>query len=273
VNTFIKRVYKGIKEEKSYVKFGLSPFGIWRPYNPPAIGGSFDQHNTLYADARKWLNEGWIDYYSPQLYWPINQLLQSYPVLLGWWNTENVKGRHLWPGISIGRQQGDKAADEAINEIMIARGMLPESPGVVHWSIGSLQYSPSLTKAISEGPYKRQALVPSSPWLDKKSPSPPEVNIIQEKDSMRISWSHKYPEDIAHWVVYYKYGSTWNHNIHGNRVLSDHVPGFLINRSFLTATDPLKINNIKDVLIPLDSIAVSAVDRSGNESAVIQKAV
>jgi len=57
VNAFIKRTYNGIKAEKPHVKFGLSPFGIWRPYNPPAIAG-FDQHDQLYADARKWLNEG-----------------------------------------------------------------------------------------------------------------------------------------------------------------------------------------------------------------------
>ena len=272
VNTFIKRVYKGIKTEKPYVKFGLSPFGIWRPNNPPAIAG-FDQHNLLYADARKWLNEGWIDYYSPQLYWPINQLLQSYPVLLAWWKEENVKGRHLWPGISIGRQGVDKASDEAINEIMIARGILPQSPGVVHWSIGSLVYSPGLTKAIFEGPYKKKALVPPSPWLDKKSPSPPEVNITQNKDSLDISWNYESINEISNWVVYYKDGPQWNYNIIGKGITSDKISAFAINRNFLNRTDPQTINNIKDVLIPVDSIAISAVDRYGNESDLMMKAI
>jgi uncharacterized protein YbbC (DUF1343 family) len=255
------------------VKFGLSPFGIWRPYNPPAIGGSFDQHNTLYADAKKWLNEGWIDYYSPQLYWPVNQLLQSYPVLLGWWNSENIKGRHLWPGISIGRQPVDKATDEAINEIMIARGILPKSPGVVHWSIGSLVYSPEMTKAISDGPYRKKALVPASPWLDKRSPVPPEVNITLKKDSVVISWSHKDMNDISNCVVYYKYGSQWNYNIHGNTVTSDNIPSFIVNRTFLNRTDLRTIKSIEEVLIPLDSVAVSAVDRYGNESVLARKKV
>ena len=273
VNTFIKRVYKGIKAEKPWVKFGLSPFGIWRPYNPLAIGGSFDQHNTLYADARKWLNEGWIDYYSPQLYWPINQLPQSYPVLLEWWKTENIKGRHLWPGISIGRQPADKASDEAINEIMIARGILPKSPGVVHWSIGSLVYSPDLTRAIFEGPYKRKALVPSSPWLDKKLPVSPEINLIPEKDSLKISWSHKDPGDISRWVVYYKYGPQWNYDILGNTKSSDNVPEFVVNKSFLNRTDPMKIKSIEEVLIRLDSVAVSSIDRYGNESTLSKKSV
>jgi uncharacterized protein YbbC (DUF1343 family)/uncharacterized lipoprotein YddW (UPF0748 family) len=273
VNTFIQRVYKGIKTEKPWVKFGLSPFGVWRPFNPPAIGGSFDQHNTLYADAKKWLNEGWIDYYSPQLYWPINQLPQSFPVLLEWWKTQNLKGRHLWPGISIGGQQGDKASDEAINQIMITRGILPQSPGVVHWSIGPLVNSPNLTKALYTSPYKREALVPSSPWLDKKAPEPPEVDIAMNMDSLKISWNNKLPDDVSRNVVYFKYGSQWNYNILGSGITADKIPSWIINRAYLSRTDPQKIKTNEEVLTKLDSIAVSAVDRYGNESILSKKAV
>ena len=81
VNTFIHRLYKEIKSEKKHVKFGLSPFGIWRPGYPESVSG-FDQYEQLYADARLWLNKGWIDYFSPQLYWPINRPTQSFPVLM-----------------------------------------------------------------------------------------------------------------------------------------------------------------------------------------------
>ncbi|MFO7573899.1 MAG: family 10 glycosylhydrolase [Bacteroidales bacterium] len=189
VNTFIERLYKGIKAEKPHVKFGLSPFGIWRPYNPPGVSG-FDQHEVLYADARLWLNKGWIDYYSPQLYWPVGQLQQSYPVLLGWWAQENRKNRHLWPGISIDRFQGERAIDEVTSQIMIARGMLPNSPGVIHWSIGPLIMAPPLAKAISSGPYQKQALVPPSPWLSRKTPLAPEVALFTVHDSVKVTWSH-----------------------------------------------------------------------------------
>lgn len=273
VNTFIKRVYKGIKAEKPYVKFGLSPFGIWRPYNPPAIGTGFDQHNTLYADARKWLNEGWIDYYAPQLYWPVNQLPQSFPVLLEWWKGENTKGRHLWPGISIGRYLGEKEADETINQIMIARGILPRSPGVIYYSIGQLMNSPDLTKAIVEGPYRRSALIPASSWLDKKPPEPPAVNVSLKKDSVEVSWSHHLPGDVSRWVVYYKHGSSWNWEIFGSKNNIDYLPAFAINRTFLSRTDPAKIKTVEEVLFRLDSVAVSAVDRYGNESILTRMAV
>jgi uncharacterized protein YbbC (DUF1343 family)/uncharacterized lipoprotein YddW (UPF0748 family) len=267
VNTLVKRIYKGIKAEKPWVKFGLSPFGIWRPYNPLSISG-FDQYNVLYADARKWLNEGWIDYYSPQLYWQINQLPQSFPLLLGWWNDENLKGRHLWPGISLSIQPTTKLIDETINQIMVARGMLPRSPGVVHWSIGSLAYSPGLASAISDGPYKRSALVPSSPWLDKKPPAKPGVDISLSKATLKIVWNNNNLNDISRYVVYYKYGTQWNYDIFGNSTMSDTIPAFVINQPLLNKVDPLSDKKIEDVLIPIDSIAVSAVDRFGNESAL-----
>lgn len=272
VDIFIKRLYAGIKAEKPWVKFGLSPFGIWRPNNPPAISG-FDQHNVLYADARKWLNEGWIDYYSPQLYWPVNQLPQSYPLLLGWWSSENTKGRHLWPGISLSRHPVEKAADETINQIMIARGMVPASPGVIHWSIGPLASSPGLVRAIAEGPYKRRALVPPSPWLSTKIPAAPQVEVRLESDTVAVSWSHTSSDEIARWVVYYKFGSQWNQNIHGPKAVSDKVPGFLVNKSLIASSAPGGIKSVEQVVTRLERIAVSAVDRFGNESVIIEREV
>jgi hypothetical protein len=65
-NQFIQKTYQAIKAEKPWVKFGISPFGIWRPGNPPQIKG-FDQYEKLYADAHKWIANGWADYFAPQL--------------------------------------------------------------------------------------------------------------------------------------------------------------------------------------------------------------
>jgi uncharacterized protein YbbC (DUF1343 family)/uncharacterized lipoprotein YddW (UPF0748 family) len=273
VNTFIERLYKGIKAEKPWVKFGLSPFGIWQPYNPPAIGGGFNQHETLYADAKLWLNKGWIDYYSPQLYWPINQIAQSFPVLLGWWNEQNLKGRSLWPGISIGLSPTSRAIDETVNQIMVTRGIVPNSPGVIHWSIGPLVNSPELVKAVAEGPYRRPALVPPMPWLDTKAPAPPSVTVKAEDGNLKLTWTHPDPSDVGRWVVYYKYGNLWNQNIHGNTVLQDAIPAFTINRTFLSRTPMENVTKPEQAFVKLDSFAVSAVDRFGNESMISRMAV
>ncbi|MCK5940654.1 MAG: family 10 glycosylhydrolase, partial [Planctomycetes bacterium] len=134
VDTLIERLYREIKAAKPRVEFGISPFGIWRPGHPRGIQG-LDQYDVLFADAKRWWNEGWVDYYSPQLYWPIAQVAQSFPVLLGWWRDQNRHGRHLWPGTSISRARGEAGAAEIVGHVMITRGMLPESPGVCMFSM------------------------------------------------------------------------------------------------------------------------------------------
>ncbi len=250
VNQLIERLYKNIKAKKPEVKFGLSPFGIWRPGFPESIEG-FDQYNQLYADARLWLNKGWVDYFSPQLYWPVNRYAQSYPVLLGWWNGENKMNRHLWPGISVGRDTTDKNTDEIINEIMISRGMLPQSNGVVHWSISSLTKNIKLADTLLKGVYKKQALVPPSPWLDNKSPATPIVSTTVQKDGLVIKWTQPEETDVFRWVVYYQYGNRWNYQI-----LNQHDRSIEINRTTGTGASMQKLNKI----------IVTAVDRMGNES-------
>ena len=67
INHFIKRLHTEIHKVKPHVKFGISPFGIWRPGYPKQIRG-LDAYDELYADARLWLREGWLDYCAPQLY-------------------------------------------------------------------------------------------------------------------------------------------------------------------------------------------------------------
>jgi uncharacterized lipoprotein YddW (UPF0748 family) len=257
VNDLIERIYKEMKAAKPYVKFGLSPFGLWRPGYPESAC-CFDQYNVLYADAKLWLNNGWIDYFTPQLYWPTKRIPLSFPVLLGWWNQENTKHRHLWPGISVGRDTSGRSVDETINQIMITRGMLPQSKGVVHWSISSDIQNTKLMKALDAGPYKDAALVPASPWLDKTAPDPPSVTATRSLDSMQVSWTHSDPTDVFHWVVYYQYGNlpagqagTWSY-----KILNRNERTFSVKLVGGTEKTPLKLNRI----------VVTAVDRTGNES-------
>ena len=256
VNQFIARLYKSIKAEKPYVKFGLSPFGIWRPGYPESVEG-FDQYDKLYADAKLWLNKGWIDYFAPQLYWPINRLQQSYPVLLGWWAQENTMKRHLWPGISVGRDTSARTVNETISQIMISRGMLPESNGVIHWSISSVTKNPNMAKGLIEGPYKKQALVPQTPWLDNVAPKVPHVTTSPKNDSLEISWVHTKPSDVFHYVVYYKYGNTWSY-----KILNEFDTSLQISNTSGTTQKS-----------ELNSIAVTAVDRVGNESVFSEIAI
>src|SRR5690606_27224195 len=99
VNDFIQRVYQLIKTEKPYVKLGISPFGIWKPGDPVSVVG-FNQYDKLYADAKLSFYKGWVNYFTPHLYWKTGKIGQSLPELLGWCKSQNAQQRHLWPGIS-----------------------------------------------------------------------------------------------------------------------------------------------------------------------------
>ncbi len=257
VNTFVQRIYNEIKAEKPKVKFGISPFGIYRPGFPKSIAG-MDQYTELYADARLWLNEGWIDYYSPQLYWKINQTKQSFPVLLGWWESENLQNRHLWPGINIDFGGDALNVDETINQIMLTRGMLPESKGSVHWSIGPLLKYPNISKALLEGPYQKEALVPASLWMNPVLPAAPNVEAKVVQDKVEINWDHSGVDEVFKWVVYYKYKGVWNYEIL-NRTQNSFELSYLLNKN--------------EEGSHLTDIGVTAVDRTGNESDFIEVSV
>jgi uncharacterized lipoprotein YddW (UPF0748 family) len=252
VNKLIERLYKETKAVKPWVKFGISPFGIWKPGYPESIEG-FDQYEQLYADAKLWLNNGWLDYLAPQLYWKITRIPQSFPVLLGWWSSQNIQHRHLWPGISIGRDTSVRTVEETLDQIMISRGMLPESKGVIHWSISSDIKNTSLSNALIESVYKKNALVPSSPWLDNQPPLPPVVKTEIINDSfIKISWTPAADNDAFRFVIAMQYGDNWMYEIM-NR--NDRI--FMVKRT----REAGKTN------VPIRNIMVRTVDRSGNESA------
>ena len=248
VNDFIERIAGEIKAEKSFVKFGISPFGIWRPGFPASIKG-MDQYEELYADAKLWLNKGWIDYFTPQLYWPTAKVGQSFPVLLGWWESENVVGRHLWPGINLALDE--ETPGEIASQIMISRGILPDSPGVVHWNIGPLMKSEKIRNSLKNGPYQQNALVPASPWLSSEFPEIPQIELAKTASEYTIKNSSL--DEHFRWVVYYQYeNSGWNYKI--------------LNQEQDLHSLPIQ-NKDNNKLI---KIGITAVDRTGAQSSFQQ---
>lgn len=247
VNDFIEGLYDAIKAEKPEVEFGLSPFGIWRPGHPRTIRG-LDQYEALYADAKLWLNEGWVDYYTPQLYWPTDRLAQSYPLLLGWWQDQNHENRNLWPGVSISAtgtddpERGAEEVESTIEEIQITRGLVDTGygPGNCMFSVKYLVRDNSgMATALKEGPYAQKALAPPSPWLDDEAPESPAIAV----DGNLVSWEPV--EDGFRYVVYMEANGDWDHAI--------------LNRNETSYTVPANV----------ERVAVTAVDRSGNESEVM----
>lgn len=253
VNKFIKRIYTQIKAEKPAVKFGLSPFGIWKPGYPAGVTGS-SQYDELYADAKLWLNEGWIDYFTPQLYWPINPPKQSFTALLKWWESENTHKRHLWPGLNTVAVSTSNRVQEIKNQIEVTREVIPNSTGAVHWSIAGLTKNPSMLKALHEGPYSQPALVPASPWLAHNPILKPTLLLTKQTSSVFAKWLHKQPEQVFKWVAYARYGNTWDVEIFDAPQTEFSFP---------------KIKNGQK----LNAIAIKPVDRLGNEGDYIAEEV
>lgn len=180
IDMFIESLYEHVKAAKPWVQVGISPFGIWRPGNPPQIQG-FDAYSQIYADSRKWLNEGWLDYITPQLYWKVDAPEQSYPVLLKWWVSQNTHGRHIWPGNFTSRVSDDSVnggrnswpASELLEQIRLTRAQ-PGATGNVHFSMKALMDNRGgIVDALEKGPYSTPALVPASTWLSDSAPPEP----------------------------------------------------------------------------------------------------
>lgn len=276
VNNFMERLYKEIKDEKKHVKFGLSPFGIYRPGRPRSIQG-FDQYEQLYADAGLWLNEGWVDYYTPQLYWPIHQEPQSFPVLLGYWIQQNKHNRNMWPGLFTSRfsSPGDKAYDplEIPRQILTTRGMEGAS-GHVHFSMKMFfGNDEELTQKLKTGLYREPALVPPSPWLDDRAPRAPEGGLIEPRTEgdnivVDVAWRHRDPADVFQYVVYWKQGEagTWRSARVTGGATSHTITLQTRGTEARASNQGLEVSEVEVELGNLTAVAVSAVDRMGNES-------
>ncbi len=208
INQFIQRLHQEIHAAKPWVKFGISPFGIWRPGHPDQIKG-LDAYEKLYADSRKWLANGWVDYLAPQLYWPIESKAQSFPVLLKWWSRQNEKQRHLWPGIATSNIGEKYRAAEIAGEIRQTRKQ-SGATGNIHWSMKPLrQNREGIGDLLRKELYASPALVPASPWLDSQAPGKPKLTVESGAGAMKLKWEPAGRAAPWLWLVQFKAGGKW----------------------------------------------------------------
>jgi uncharacterized lipoprotein YddW (UPF0748 family) len=172
VNRLVEQIHRAVRAEKPWVKFGISPFGLGRPdRRPPGIKG-FSQYDKLYADVELWLERGWADYFVPQLYWPLAQQEQSYPVLLDYWLAQNPAGRHVWPGLFTSAISDEKKwpLTDIPQQISLTR-QRPAATGHVHFSMVALMDNRRDINSRLAPLYATPALVPASPWLGLPDPA------------------------------------------------------------------------------------------------------
>ena len=208
VNRMMERLSSGIQATKRHVKFGISPFGIYRPGQPAQIKG-LDQYEAIYADPKKWLEEGWVDYMSPQLYWRIDPPEQSYSALLQWWVDNNPKGRQIYPGNNLSKLDGkDWPISEYERQVKITRNLAPKL------ALGNIFYS---MKPFTENRlgvfdrfktslYAELALVPTMPWLGTVAPAIPDDLAIKDG---QLTWKTPTSGNIRSFSLYKQNTDTW----------------------------------------------------------------
>ena len=231
VDRFVKQMYAAVKDVKPWVKVGVSPIGTWRPGVTPQTRG-FDAYESIYADSRKWFMEGDMDYFVPQLYWPIARSDVSFAIVLDWWAKQNTMNRALYAGMIPGNVSATNwLPEEPIAQIYVARAH-PGAHGHVHFSMRSLMPNgaftaiagadtlsqaridsinairartqvrrDSMTVKMKREAYARPALIPAMPWLDSSPPPAPNATLHQVGNKTSVIIAPARGEQPNLWVV------------------------------------------------------------------------
>jgi uncharacterized lipoprotein YddW (UPF0748 family) len=261
VDLLVEALDRGVHATKRWVRFGVSPIGIWRPGNPPSVTPGFDAYQEIFADTRKWLRNGWLDYWVPQLYWAIDSP-QSYPVLLDWWASQNVHHRNLWIGNGLHRVSDPNAqpvgsrstnwrADEIVQQVSLTRTSVTAAPnggatGNVFFSMKGLMQNVDSIDGKLAPLYADQALVPASSWLDRTPPPRPTAALMisDATGEQYLRLTAAKGEAPWLWLVRTLRGGVWSTEVLPNEVRSHRLgaPG------------------------EVERVVVNAVDRVGNLS-------
>jgi uncharacterized lipoprotein YddW (UPF0748 family) len=208
VDFFVHELSGRIRSEKPHLKFGISPFGVWRNIDRDSTGSHTragqTNYDDLYADVLKWLREGWIDYVTPQLYWHIGFELADYRILAEWWS-RNSFGRHLYIGQGLYRMgaKGWEDPDELVNQVGLNR-TFPQIQGSMYYSAKFFMRDDKGVPDMMRRIYPHKALVPVMSWLSGATPGPPKIIDATGSHSqgVRLEWKDTVSFTSAYYVVY-----------------------------------------------------------------------
>jgi len=207
VNMLMKMLQDSIKAEKPWVRFGISPFGIWKNGVPPGISG-MDAYNVIYADPMNWLHVGSVDYLTPQLYWQIGGG-QDFSKLMPWWADSTVfYGRHYYPGHIFNASYNNR---ELPRQLTLSREY-GKSSGNFWFRAALLQANDKgFLDSLKNDYYRYLSLIPSMNWIDSVKPNIPQNLVfgrIPGKGIAALQWENSIPAgdgDIASRFVVYNF--------------------------------------------------------------------
>lgn len=198
-DSIILLIYKTIRSINPRMKFGISPFCVWRNKSQDPMGSETKAGQTnyddLYADILLWLQKGWIDYVVPQLYRERGDRLVDYTVILKWWN-EHTYGKHLYIGHGIYRAGSNGAWRN--------RGEIPQqieelrkytsTQGSVYFSSKTFEKNPNgWNDSLRNHYYHYPALIPPMPWIDNAAPAQP---LIEKQPNNMVKLVYKGEDKI-----------------------------------------------------------------------------
>lgn len=216
VDLLVKMVNDSVHHYKKHIKFGVSPFGIWRNFREDTLGSKtngLSNYEELFADSRKWIKEGWVDYINPQIYFTFSRSAAPFGVLLDWWSN-NTFGRHLYIGQAAYLVHKPTKVDatwmnlnEVPNQIRRMRQNNRVQGSVFFSSKSFSTNAKSLADSLRNDLYKYPALPPQMPWLDDVMPNTPQ-NFAAEAlpDGINLKWTKPLEandgETAAGYVIY-----------------------------------------------------------------------
>ena len=208
VNKFVQTLGVKIKKSKSYVKFGISPFGVWRnksedPKGSDTLAGQTN-YDHLYADVIKWIDNQWIDYVMPQLYWHFDTKAAPYGVLVKWWN-DIVKDKvNLYIGLGVYKLSEQNWPVTHIKEQVDFERKFPHVDGVSYYSAKWIvQDTKKIQEYLKKTVYTTYALVPKNKNLTNIKPFQVEDFILSTKNKENIlTWKNIDKDLIRYFVIY-----------------------------------------------------------------------
>jgi len=218
VDELIRLVSKKIKSVSPHVKFGISPFGVYRNKSEDPVNGSETRagqtcYDDLYYDIIKWLQNEWIDYVVPQIYWHKGFPPADYETLLDWWN-EHAYDRHVYVGLAaykVGNnpEQAWYSPKEMPRQIDMARTREHIS-GQVFFSSRSLEKNPlGLVDSLVNRHYSTKAILPEFLFLDVEPPVAPMLDKVRlRKGHIRLSWRRPEREPAPARFAIYRFEDT-----------------------------------------------------------------
>ncbi|WP_218030923.1 glycoside hydrolase family 10 protein [Dictyobacter aurantiacus] len=212
INKLIQELSQQIKAVKSYVKFGVSPFGVWRNNSVDPTGSataaSVSDYDDLYADTRTWIKHNWLDYIAPQIYWNIGFAPAAYDILVPWWSNEVEGSRvQLYIGQAAYKINNNNQAwanpEEMPNQLKLNL-QYSAVKGSIFFSMKDLTANPlGFTDRLKNDIYRYPALVPIMPWLGGHAPQP--VNLKQasaQANGVQLTWYTPLHSNATYYVVY-----------------------------------------------------------------------